>query len=105
MTELTDAPSNPTPEAPPLNSTQAVKLDPLDFCTYERDLSRTREAGLTVQMYERELQHAQEAFAKASHEHRQHLVRLAAKHNVDLDAMIVTADGYFMPHPQQPPRR
>lgn len=90
---------------PPLNATVAVRLDPLDFLTYERNLARVQKAQLTVQMYERELARAQEELSKLGQMHTQHVVLLATKHNVDLNAMMVSDDGFFMPRPPQQVRR
>jgi hypothetical protein len=96
----------PQPEAPPpLNATAAVQLDPLDFLTYERNLSRVQKSQLTVQMYEREMARAQEELSRLGHVHTQHVILMAAKHNVDLNAMMVSDDGFFMPRPPQALRR
>lgn len=86
-----------------LNTTAAVKVDEVDHRTYERNLARVQKAQLTVQMYAREVEHAQEALSRVVHDHAQAVAALAAKYNVDLDAMILSDDGYFMPRP--PPRR
>jgi hypothetical protein len=105
--EQPDVPAEELKEEDPpcLNSTVAVKLGDLEFMEYERNIARAREAQLTVQMYERELTRAKEALAKVGHAHTQHVILMAAKHKVDLSAMMVSDDGFFMPTPPQALRR
>lgn len=100
--ELEEPKESSKKEAQPvaLNATMPVKLDPLDFVTSQRNFVSVREAQLRVQMYERELMRAQEDLNRLGHAHMQHLTQLAAKHNVDLDAMMISEDGYFIPRPQ-----
>lgn len=104
-----ESPAQDTPEAKqapaPLNATEAVQLSPLDFVTYERNLERVRGAKNNVDWCARELERAQADLSKLNHAHAQHVVGMAAKHNVDLNAMMVSDDGYFMPRPPQVTRR
>jgi hypothetical protein len=83
----------------------AVQLDPLDFTNYKLSYVLVREAQLKTTMYERELARAQEELQKLDFEHRRGLAMLAAKHKVDLGAMMVSEDGFFMPRPPQALRR
>lgn len=89
-----------------LGNATAVQLDPLDFAVYERNLAKVEKLQILAQMYERELLRTREELAKAGQIHTQHATQLYNKYNVDLHAMIISDDGFFVPHtPQQPPRR
>ena len=93
--------------APTLNSTIPVLLPEMDFLKFQLARERYQKAQLAHDICLRETQRAEADLA-----HKGHLLglltrELAQKHEVDLDAMMVSDDGYFMPRPAQqlPTRR
>lgn len=90
---------------PPVNITTPVQLEELDFLRYQRDLALLQKLQITVSMYEREQEHTRIAMLTAAQVHSRHTAYLASKYNVDLNAMMVSDDGFFMPRPPQQVRR
>lgn len=84
-----------------LNTTTPVHLEELEFVKYQLGLARFQKAQLLVDMYRRELSRAEVDSAEAGRSLGQHTAAMAEKYSVDLRAMMVSDDGYFMPRPKQ----
>ncbi len=88
---IAEAPTSPTSPAEP------HKLDEANHLKYQLLRSLVANADLKLQMYLREVQHAEIEKAKAMHELTLHMKRVAAKHSLDSDTVSVTEDGYLVP--------
>jgi len=96
------------PVAPVLNSTTPIQLSEVDFLKYLLSREKFQKAQLTHDVCVREVQRAEGDLSHVGHLLGQLTRELGQKYGVDLDAMMVSDDGYFMPRPtrmQMPPRR
>lgn len=87
--------------SPTLNTSIPVKLEEVEFLRYQLLLAKVQRSQLLLDMYRREVTRAEAELNEHGRNIGQHTRALAEKYSVDLRAMMVSDDGYFMPRPQQ----